>query len=60
MRRLSFLSLLAIAAFAQSGGTIAGTVLDVDGVAVANAPVQVTNKTTNAVVKTTTSSTGDL
>jgi hypothetical protein len=58
MRRLSFLSLMAVAAFAQSGGTITGTVLDVDGVAVANAPVQVTNKTTNAVVKTATSSAG--
>jgi hypothetical protein len=64
MRRLNFLRLLAVAilcvltAFAQSGGAIAGTVLDVDGVAVANAPVQVTNKVTNAVVKTTTSETG--
>src|SRR5450631_747808 len=57
--RLSVAAILcAAAAFAQSGGAITGTVLDVDGVAVANAPVQVTNKTTNAVVKTTTSSTG--
>src|SRR5579862_3440997 len=48
--------------FAQSGGPISGmingTVVDVDGVAVANAPVQATNKTTGANVKTTSSKTG--
>ncbi len=46
------------AAFAQSGGTITGTVSDVDGVAVANAPIQVTNKTTNEIRKATSSNTG--
>jgi hypothetical protein len=46
------------AAFAQSAGTITGTVYDVDDVAVANAPVQVTNKSTNEFLKTTSSQTG--
>jgi hypothetical protein len=46
------------AAFAQSGGTITGTVSDVDGMAVANAPVQATNKSTNQILKATSSQTG--
>jgi hypothetical protein len=45
------------AAFAQ-GGAITGTVHDVDGVAVANAPIQLTNKTTSQILKTTSSKTG--
>lgn len=45
-------------AFAQSGGTITGTVSDVDGMAVANAPIQITNKITNEVRKATSSKTG--
>src|SRR6266853_4127757 len=46
------------AAFAQNGGTIAGTVSDIDGMAVANAPIQVTNKSTNEIRKATSSATG--
>jgi hypothetical protein len=46
------------AMYAQSGGTITGTVSDVDGVAVANAPVQVTNKRTSEILKATSSQTG--
>ena len=40
------------------GGTISGTVHDMDGMAVANAPVQVTNKSTNEIHKAITSRTG--
>ncbi len=46
------------AVFAQNSGTITGTVRDVDGMAVANAPIQVTNKSSNEVLKTTSSGTG--
>jgi hypothetical protein len=46
------------AAFAQGSGSITGTVHDVDGMAVANAPIQVTNKSTNQILKTTSSSAG--
>ena len=46
------------AAFAQSGGTISGTISDVDGMAVPNAPVQVTNKSTSQVLKATSSQMG--
>ncbi len=46
------------AAFAQSGGTITGTISDVDGMAVPNAPVQVTNKSTSQVLKAISSQTG--
>jgi hypothetical protein len=45
-------------AFAQGGGTITGTVHDVDGAAVANASIQVTNKSTSKILKTTSSSAG--
>jgi hypothetical protein len=45
------------AMFAQSG-TITGTVYDVDGMVVANAPVQVTNKSTSEILKATGSQTG--
>src|SRR5579864_5659506 len=45
-------------AFAQSGGTIAGTVLDLPGKPVANAPVQAKNVSTNAVYRATSSETG--
>src|SRR3954447_18152777 len=50
--------LCASALFAQSGGTITGTVYDLDGMVVANAPVQATNKMTNGILKTTTSEKG--
>lgn len=46
------------AAFAQGGGTITGNVYDTDGIGVANAPVQVTNKSTNQILKTTSSQNG--
>jgi hypothetical protein len=44
--------------FAQSGGTIGGTISDVDGLPVAQAPIQVTNKSTNATLKATSSPKG--
>jgi hypothetical protein len=46
------------AAFAQSGATITGTIHDIDGAAVANAPVQATSRSTNQTVKATSSPTG--
>src|ERR1700726_4484172 len=46
------------AAFAQKDGTITGTVHDVDGMAVANAPIQVTNKANSQILKATSSQTG--
>jgi hypothetical protein len=46
------------AAFAQSGGTITGTISDVDGMPVSNAPVQVTNRSTSQLLKTISSQTG--
>lgn len=46
------------AAFAQNGGAITGTIHDVDGMAVANAPVQVTNRSTSQILKVTSSQTG--
>jgi hypothetical protein len=52
------LFLCASAMFAQSGGTITGTVYDIDGMAVANAPVQAKNNTTNGILKTTSSEKG--
>src|SRR4029077_15248707 len=52
------LFLLTAAAFAQSSGTITGTVVDLAGDAVANAPIQVTNMATRTVYKATTSGTG--
>src|SRR5579872_5818896 len=44
--------------FAQSGGTITGTILNLPGDAVANAPVQATNAATRAVYKATSSENG--
>lgn len=57
MRTIAFL-LCTSAAFAQSGGSISGTVLNLPGETVANAPVQATNLSTNAVFKTTSSDKG--
>jgi hypothetical protein len=45
-------------AFAQSGGTVSGTIYDVDRMAVANAPIQLTNKSTNEIHKAVSSKTG--
>jgi Carboxypeptidase regulatory-like domain len=45
-------------AFAQSGGTITGAVLDLPGKAVANAPVQAKNVSTNAIYRAASSETG--
>jgi Carboxypeptidase regulatory-like domain len=53
-----YISLCIPAAFAQGGGTITGTLYDVDGMPVPNAPVQVTNKSTSAVVKAVSAKTG--
>ena len=56
---MRFLVILCIpAAFAQNGGTITGTVSDVDGIAVANALVQVANKSTGESHKAASSRTG--
>jgi hypothetical protein len=52
------LSLVAFAAFAQTGGTITGTIVDPDNAAVPNAAIQATNKATGAVFKTAISKTG--
>ncbi len=49
---------LCIPAFAQNSGTITGTVSDVDGMPVANAPVQVASKSSSKILKATTSQTG--
>ena len=57
MRTLAF-SLFTAAAFAQSGGSIGGTVLNLPGEVVANAPIQATNVSTSAVYKTTSSDKG--
>src|SRR5580658_8766987 len=50
--------LFSSAALAQTAGTIAGTVSNLDGDAVPNAPVEVTNGSTKATFKTTSSKTG--
>ena len=55
--RLLLISLVAVAAFAQNGA-LGGTVLDLDGQPVANAPIQATNDATRAVYKTSSSATG--
>ncbi|HLK49302.1 MAG TPA: carboxypeptidase-like regulatory domain-containing protein [Bryobacteraceae bacterium] len=55
--RLLLIAMLAAAAFGQSG-TISGTVLDLDGQAVARAPIQATNTGTGATYKTTSLETG--
>ncbi len=57
MRVLALL-LFAAAAFAQSGSTITGSVFDLPGEAVANAPIQATNVSTNAVYKAASSDKG--
>jgi carboxypeptidase family protein len=57
MRPLVFF-LLATAAFAQNGATITGTVLDLPGGKVANAPIQLTNVATKQVYKATSSDQG--
>jgi hypothetical protein len=50
-RMVALLALCGTAAYAQSAGTITGTVVDSDGEAVANAQVQATNRSTKAVYK---------
>jgi len=52
------LFLLTAAAFAQNGSTITGTVFDLQGEKVANAPIQFTNLATGAVYKATSSDKG--
>jgi hypothetical protein len=52
------LFLCASAALAQRAGTIAGTVLDLAGNTVANAPILATNRSTNAVYRAASSETG--
>jgi len=57
--RLLVILLLAAAAFAQnSGGTLTGTVVDLAGDTVANAPIQATNTATHMVYKATSSEKG--
>ena len=53
-----FAVLLAAAAFGQNSGTITGTVLDLDGQTVANAPIELQNITTKALAKAVSSTTG--
>ena len=50
--------LVAAAAFAQTSGTITGTVVDIAGDAVANAPIQATNMATSTVYKAASSEKG--
>jgi Carboxypeptidase regulatory-like domain len=50
-RMVALLALCATGAYAQSAGTITGTVVDSDGEAVANAQVQATNRSTKTVYK---------
>jgi hypothetical protein len=52
------LPLLCASAFAQSSGTIAGTVSNLDGDAVPNAPIQAVDTRTNATFKAASSQTG--
>jgi hypothetical protein len=58
IRTASCLFLLPLGLFAQSGGTITGTAVDVAGDPVPNAEIQATNVSTKAILKTTTSSAG--
>src|SRR5215831_13890747 len=59
MRSLPILMFsLSSAALGQSAGMITGTVLDLGGDKVANAPIQVTNTVTKAVYKATSSGNG--
>src|ERR1700722_13722588 len=57
-RMVALLALCATAAYAQSAGTITGTVVDSDGDAVANAQIQATNRSTKMVYKTVGSTQG--
>src|ERR1700730_15423601 len=52
------LFLFAAAAFAQNGGTITGTVFNLQGEKVANAPIQATNVATQAIYKAASSDKG--
>jgi len=52
------LFLCSTAVFAQGGGTITGTVSNLDGDAVPNAPIEATNTRNNATFKATSSPTG--
>ena len=56
--RITVFLLSGWAALAQSNGTIAGTVSDMDGVALTKAAIQLTNTATRAEYKTTSSDTG--
>jgi hypothetical protein len=56
--RFMALFLCGLAAFAQSGGTIAGTVSDTDGVALAKAAIQAKNGSSGAVYKAESSTAG--
>jgi Carboxypeptidase regulatory-like domain len=58
IRTLGCWLLFALGIFAQSGGTITGTVVDLSGDPVAKAEIQATNAETKAVFKATTSATG--
>jgi hypothetical protein len=58
IRTLGSLFLFALGIFAQSGGAITGTAVDVAGDPVPNAEIQATNAATKAVFKATTSSAG--
>jgi hypothetical protein len=57
--RVSCVFFCAAAAFAQNTGTIAGTITDADGRAVAKTPVQAANTTTHTVYKAATSDKGE-
>src|ERR1700694_1578934 len=58
MRSLVLFLLIAVVAFAQNGGAISGTVLDLQGQKVGKAPIQFTNLATGAVYKATSSDKG--
>jgi len=58
IRTLASLFLVTLGLFAQSGGAITGTAVDVAGDPVPNAEIQATNAATKAVFKATTSSAG--
>lgn len=51
--------LVSIPAYAQSGGTITGKIVDSDGIAIADVQVQATNRNTKAIYKAAGSRTGD-
>lgn len=58
IRAIGCLFLFALGVFAQSGGTITGTVVDLSGDPVPKAEIQATNTETKAVYKATTSAAG--